>query len=481
MSAETLAQGIPYPHNKSLSFSARVFSSVLASSDAICALASGTTLYISYLGWHSTTYPTYVGASALGALLLTSALNHAGFHTPHLGNDFLRHVKGIVSIWIGVFFALILAAYVLKISSNVSRVWSFAWFGSVMLLLVAQRILLWKLILRAALLGKLTQRTVILGGGDPGKRLLKHLEQWAEPWVKVVGVFDDRIARIGPSIRDYPLMGNLEDLLQFVSEQRVDNVLIALPWTAEQRLWQIIERLRELSVDVYFAPDGVGLIDSELKFRFIARTPMLGVVSKPINGWDRLLKEAEDRLIALPLLLLLMPTILLIAVAIKLNSEGPVFFRQERRGLNKKTFEILKFRTMYHKRCLENDFRQAQQNDLRVTRVGRFLRRTSLDELPQLFNVLKGDMSLIGPRPHPVWLDEEHAARIEGYFARNRVKPGITGWAQVNGFRGETRTPHKMKMRIAHDIYYIENWSLLFDIRILFMTVFVGFIHKNAY
>ncbi|MGF1614540.1 MAG: undecaprenyl-phosphate glucose phosphotransferase, partial [Gammaproteobacteria bacterium] len=450
--AESLVPSILHRSAIGLSFSSRALSVVIAAADALCVFAMGIALYAAYLGWSSSTYPTYVVASGLGSLLLVAVLNQSGHYTAHYGDDLLRHAKGVLATWAGVFLTLVLAAYALKISANVSRLWSFAWFASTLVWLLIQRALLWQFIRRAAVQGKLAQRTVILGAGAQGERLLKHLKQRAEPWIAVTGVFDDRTTRIQSSIMGFPVLGNMDDLLHFVGEHRVDNVLVAFPWAAERRLAQVIDRLRELAVDVYLVPEAVGQMHSEQGFNFIARTPMLQVVSRPLNGWRRMLKEVEDQLLAFPLILLLMPIMLVIALAIKLDSKGPVLYRQQRRGLNKKPFEILKFRTMYEGRG-ENHFRQARRNDVRVTRVGRFLRRTSLDELPQLLNVLKGDMSLIGPRPHPIPLDDQFAPRIDGYFARNRVKPGITGWAQVNGFRGETATLDKMEGRVSHDNY----------------------------
>nr|MBS0021280.1 hypothetical protein [Gammaproteobacteria bacterium] len=238
----------------------------MAATDGVGVFAVGTTLYISYLGWSSETYPTYMGASALGSLLLIGALNQTGYYTPHFGNDFPRYAKGIASTWAVVFLVLVLSAYVLKISSTVSRVWSLAWFSSALLLILIQRVLLWQVILRAALQGKLIQRTVILGADDKGKKLLKHLEEWGDPWVTVTGIFDDRLSRVGQQVMGYAVKGNLTDLLRYISEHQIDSVIIALPWEAEQRLSQLTERLREFSVHVYLAPDGLGSIKREHEF-----------------------------------------------------------------------------------------------------------------------------------------------------------------------------------------------------------------------
>ena len=209
--------------------------------------------------------------------------------------------------------------------------------------------------------------------------------------------------------------------------------------------------------------------------------PCLSVFEKPISDWNYVLKLIEDKLLGSIILLLNLPLLGIIALAIKLDSPGPVLFKQNRYGFNNELFEVFKFRTMFVDRPPEEGVPQATRNDPRVTRVGNFLRRTSLDELPQLFNVIMGTMSLVGPRPHAVEHNEQYDSLIQGYSARHRVKPGITGWAQVNGSRGETDTTEKMLERVRYDVFYIENWSLFLDIRILIMTLFVALSQKNAY
>ena len=213
---------------------------------------------------------------------------------------------------------------------------------------------------------------------------------------------------------------------------------------------------------------------------------MLKLSERPLSGWSVFAKGLEDRILAALLLIALSPLLIAVALAIKLNSRGPVLFRQKRYGFNNNEFSVLKFRTMRETAAPAPaapaaGVEQAKREDPRVTAVGKILRRTSLDELPQLVNVVRGEMSLVGPRPHAVAHNEEYASVINEYLSRHRVKPGITGWAQINGFRGETQTLDLMRQRVQHDLYYIENWSVLFDLRILVMTLFVGFIHRNAY
>jgi putative colanic acid biosynthesis UDP-glucose lipid carrier transferase len=216
----------------------------------------------------------------------------------------------------------------------------------------------------------------------------------------------------------------------------------------------------------------------------LAGLSLSDVVDRPLTGWSGVLKAAEDRILAAFILLLIAPLMLAIAAAIKLSSKGPVLFRQKRYGFNNQVIEVLKFRSMYQEPDTGDagaEVAQATRDDRRVTPLGRVLRRTSLDELPQFLNVLKGDMSIVGPRPHAVAHHERYARLIDQYLARHRVKPGITGWAQVNGLRGETETLDKMEERVRHDLYYIENWSLRFDLCIILLTLRVGFAHPNAY
>jgi putative colanic acid biosynthesis UDP-glucose lipid carrier transferase len=215
--------------------------------------------------------------------------------------------------------------------------------------------------------------------------------------------------------------------------------------------------------------------------RHLGGVPLLSVSEPPISGWDLLTKGAEDRVLAVLITIILMPVMLVIAVWIKFDSAGPVIFGQRRYGFNNNEFTVFKFRTMADDPSYSDGARQATRNDPRVTRVGAFLRRHSLDELPQLINVLKGEMSLVGPRPHAVVHNEQYAQLIDGYLGRHKVKPGITGWAQVNGLRGETDTLEKMEARVQHDLFYVDHWSLLFDLRILLLTFVVGFRSQDAY
>lgn len=355
-------------------------------------------------------------------------------------------------------------------------------FGVAFVALAASRLAAFKLLDRLSRRGVIGRNLVVLGSDEQARRFLRRLAQTNPYFVKVVGVFDDRAERAPDRVEGYPVLGGLDDLLRHARDRRIDDVVVALPWNADHRVVDIVERLKELPLHVYLSSDLVGF---ELTFRaalgHTAELPMFEVAEKPISGWRAVLKTVEDYVLATAALVLIAPLLLVIAVAIKIDTPGPVFFMQQRLGFNNKPFAIFKFRSMHHQAAPEGTVRQAKRGDPRVTRVGRFIRATSLDELPQLLNVLNGTMSLVGPRPHALSHNEEYGRQIRGYFARHKVKPGITGWAQVNGLRGETEALELMEARVRHDVYYADNWSLFLDIRILVMTVLTVFFHKTAY
>lgn len=341
---------------------------------------------------------------------------------------------------------------------------------------LAGRFLAARQILRLVRGGYWNSRVVIMGGGEHGQRLIRHLQNDKRP-VEIIGLFDDRFDRLPSEVASVPVLGGLDDLLRFARSHPVDEVVVALPKGADKRLADWFKKLSVLPLQITHCQD-VPAADEKRPMTSIFGLPAKRLSHKPLDGWGALLKSLEDRLLAAVFLTIASPLMLLIALAVKLSSEGPVLFRQKRYGFNNDEIEVLKFRTM---RLHEGPLEQAKRDDPRITPLGGLLRKTSLDELPQLINVLKGDMSLVGPRPHAVAHNEHYARSIDRYLCRHRVKPGITGWAQVNGWRGETDTIEKMEARVAHDLDYIERWSLWFDLKIIALTLVVGFRHPNAY
>ncbi len=328
-------------------------------------------------------------------------------------------------------------------------------------------------------------RTVIIGEEGQVHDLLSRIRTSARRGFDVIGVVEHAgYTMTNRNIPDLPLLGDIDTLERLIRLDAVDTVLIALPWSAADQMRAVIDRLSMAPVDVYIYPGTNGL---NLPLRQADRMfdlPLLTACIRPIEGGRALLKRAEDIVLSFALLMFISPVLISIAIAIKLTSSGPVLFRQRRLGYNNRVIEVLKFRSMFVHLSDADATQQAFRGDKRVTRVGAWLRKSSLDELPQLLNVLRGDMSLVGPRPHALattagGLALEEAVPI--YASRHRVKPGITGWAQVNGYRGALDSVDKIVHRVNHDLYYIEHWSLRFDLKILWRTARLVFADDNAF
>jgi polysaccharide biosynthesis protein PslA len=331
-------------------------------------------------------------------------------------------------------------------------------------------------------------RTVIIGEQGPIHDLLLRIRTGARRTFDVIGVVEHSSGNADPLTGDsflgLPRFRDIGALERMIRQDSVDTVVVAMPWSAGEQMRAIIQRISMAPVDVYVYPGMNGL---NLLPRHADRTldvPLLMACTRPIGGWQAFIKRAEDIALSAGLLAFISPVMLTIALAIKLTSRGPVFFRQRRLGYNNRVIEVLKFRSMYTHLSDADASQQALRGDKRVTSVGAWLRRTSLDELPQLLNVLKGDMSLVGPRPHALSTTAGGLALEEAvpvYPSRHRVKPGITGWAQVNGYRGALDSVEKIVHRVNHDLYYIENWSLCLDLKILWRTAALVFADDNAF
>ncbi len=339
-----------------------------------------------------------------------------------------------------------------------------------------------RLLLRAVRArGRNYRVTAIAGANAVGARLARSITQNSWMGLKFAGFYDDRADAADRRERDLDVKGGFDDLIAAAADGSIDIVYITLPLRSELRIRELIERLRNSATSVYFVPDfsAIGLLRPSMDS--LDGQPVVNLIDTPHHGIDAASKRLFDLIVGSIAMLLLALPMIGIALAIKLTSPGPVIFRQRRYGLGGREFEIWKFRTMTVCEDGNGVFTQARKGDSRVTPLGAFLRRTSLDELPQLFQVLKGSMSIVGPRPHPIALNEAQRKLIEGYMLRHKVKPGITGWAQINGYRGETDTPEKMLGRIRYDLEYIQNWSLMLDVRILLGT-FVSIVNDpNAY
>jgi Undecaprenyl-phosphate glucose phosphotransferase len=381
-----------------------------------------------------------------------------------------------------VFLLLFSVLFSLKEAEEIPVRWHLAFLGAAAVGVFLTRVIARAILARLSRAQAMGRRMVVLGVGEQSARFLRHLARTNPYFIKLDGVFSYHGAQTVEEIAGQRVVGGVDELFARVRAGQIDDIVVAMPWNSDRQLTETVERLKELPVNVYLSTDLAGY---ELAFKpvvgDISKLPVFEVVQRPISGWSAALKMAEDYVLASLGLLLISPLLLIVAAAIKLDSPGPVLFRQARLGFNNNVFYIYKFRSMRHDPNAEQVVRQATKGDPRVTRVGRIIRATSIDELPQLLNVLEGTMSLVGPRPHALSHNEEYGRQIRGYFARHRVKPGITGWAQVNGLRGETEVLEKMEARIRHDVYYAENWSLFLDMKILVLTVLTVFFQKSAY
>jgi len=340
------------------------------------------------------------------------------------------------------------------------------------------------LLVNAAAAGRISRNVAIVGAGDHGALLLQSISLRKDPWTRIIGIFDDRLSRVPEKIKGHDVLGTVEDLLRLSREERIDEIVVALPWGAEERLLQILDRLKVIPANVRLAPDAIGHRFLNQGFDRLDNVPVFNIFSKPISGWSALMKSIEDLVLGSLLLLAISPVMLACAIAVKLDSKGPVFFKQKRYGYNNNLINVYKFRSMYVTQLDANASKLATRDDPRITRVGRILRRTSLDEIPQLLNVVLGQMSLVGPRPHATQAKAAgklYEEVVKEYAVRHKVKPGITGWAQVMGWRGETDTEDKIIRRVECDLYYMENWSILLDIEILFRTLLAVVGGNNAY
>ena len=446
---------------------------------------SGLALYLAYVGphthlaWH---YPvSIVLASVVAVLLLelTDCYELSALMRP------AGHLGRLVIGWSGAFALLALVGFLLKISEEFSRFWFGAWYVTGLAVLLLMRFVMARLLRRWARNGRMERRAVIVGGGKAAETLIRSLEQQPDNDIRICGIFDDRDdTRSPPVVAGYPKLGTIAELVEFARIARIDMLIVALPLTAEARVLSLLKKLWVLPVDIRLSAHVNQLHFRPRSYSYVGSVPMLDIFDKPISNWDSVAKRIFDIVFSLLGLIVFSPIMIITAIAIKLDSKGPVFFRQKRHGFNNEIIEVYKFRSMYADQSDPTARKAVTKGDPRVTRVGRFIRKTSIDELPQFFNALIGSLSLVGPRPHAVAAQSHNKLYhevVDGYFARHRVKPGVTGWAQINGWRGEIDTDEKIKMRTEYDLHYIENWSLWFDLKILFLTPLRLLNTENAY
>ncbi|MFL9966765.1 undecaprenyl-phosphate glucose phosphotransferase [Paraburkholderia sediminicola] len=392
-------------------------------------------------------------------------------------------LAGQVSLaWLIVQACALVLMYSLHRSDAVSRLWFSYWTAVTGGLMIAYRLITHAVLAGARGAGMNLHQVAIVGSGSQCDAIIRRIEAAPTAGFRATAVYNtlpDASAVTNPRV---PVFDSVDALAGYIRTNDVHELWLMLALSEEPLICSLISEFRDDLVNIRFVPDvrshalfeGSGVVD-------LLGVPAINLVASPLSASSMLKKEIFDRLFAAWALIALAPLLLGIAIAVKLSSRGPVLFKQKRKGADGRVFTIYKFRSMRLHTEAKGTLSQATRHDKRVTRVGAFLRRTSLDELPQFFNVLRGDMSVVGPRPHALEHDDLYLKVVAGYINRYRIKPGITGWAQINGFRGETDRIEKMERRVEHDLYYLGHWSFALDMRIIGATIVAGLVHRNAY
>ncbi|MBN2191288.1 MAG: undecaprenyl-phosphate glucose phosphotransferase [Polyangiaceae bacterium] len=446
--------------------------------DAVVVFGTFWTSCTFYAGVEWSREETVASSLAVIAFLLVAEVN--GLYRSWRGANLRQEALRILMSWGGVVGALLFVAFATKATAEYSRIATTAWVIVTPILLTLLRLILRRLLRELRLRGLNSRTVAIAGSTETGERLARTIVGDPTLGLRIRGVYDDRNRRRSIPEEVAPVAGTLDQLVEDARSSEIDIVYITLPLRAEHRITSLVTRLADTTATVYIVPEFYAYDLLHARWSTVGDQPVVSIFDTPFSGLGGWLKRLEDLVLGTMILMIVAMPMLLVAIAVKLDSKGPVFFRQRRYGLNGKPIYIWKFRSMTV--CEDGaDVPQAKQGDARVTRLGAFLRRTSIDELPQFFNVIAGDMSIVGPRPHAVAHNEIYRGKIKGYMLRHKVKPGITGWAQVNGWRGETDTMDKMERRVEHDLYYIHNWRLDWDLKIILLTVFGRAVRKNAY
>lgn len=458
----------------------RIISMMIRLMDMITIFFAGWLAYI--VRFNQFIFPTpYLSAFIIAVLVTPLMFSFFNIYDSVRGEGFFKYMVRLTQAVCVMGLMLSGLSFFTKSGAVFSRSWFMIWiaFALTFLILIRCSVLLFLRFMRSRGLNE--RRVVILGAGKLGIKLADTVQQALWTGFRIIAFLDDKIAEKPSSIDQIAIIQTPKDLSLYLKQNEIDEIWLALPLSAETRVKEILYELRHVTITTRFVLDIFGLDLLNHSITDVAGFPVLNIRSTPMMGINRLVKALEDRMIAAMILILISPLLLFIAIGVKCSSRGPVFFKQYRLGWDGRIINIYKFRTMIEHTEKNGIVTQATVNDKRITHFGKFLRRTSLDELPQFINVLQGRMSIVGPRPHALIHNELYKDVIHTYMQRHRVKPGITGWAQVNGWRGETDTLDKMQKRVEYDLYYINNWSLGFDLKIILLTFFRGFINRNAY
>lgn len=440
-----------------------------------------TLIYLALSVYNVPLHDRYIALGLLGGFIFVTAAQMVGLYQNWRARPMFVSVRMILQAWLLAWALLIILAFLFKDTGNISRGVSLIWFILTPAALITYRILIRLTLSQIRKQGRNARRIAILGAGKVGQQLAHIIQTNSWLGYQIIGFYDDNQTIQQTSIENIPVIGTAEDILLHTKQNKFDELYICLPMRAEQKIKTLLNKLTDTTAIVKFVPDLFTFDLMHAKWTDLKGLPIVSVFDTPLSSTSaQLLKRLEDIVISSLILILISPVIAALAIGVKLSSHGPIIFKQKRYGLNGKEIKVYKFRSMT---TMDNGniIHQAQKNDPRITKLGAFIRRTSLDELPQFINVIQGRMSIVGPRPHACAHNEEYRGLVPKYMQRHLVKPGITGWAQINGWRGETDTLEKMEKRIEYDLHYINNWSLWLDIKIIILTAFKGFINKNAY
>mgnify|MGYP005749780289 FL=1 len=430
-------------------------------------------LYIYDNPWHD----RYIVLGILGGLIFVTAAQMTGIYQSWRGRPIFTSARLILNAWLITWVFLIVLAFLLKDSANYSRGVLLIWATSTLVALIGYRVMIRLILSQLRLKGLNNRKIAIVGAGKVGQHLANIIHE--NPWLgyQIIGFYDDNPDLQNQVINSHPVLGTTDEVLQGCQACHVDELYICLPLRAEAKIKQMLNQLTDSTAIVKFIPDLFTFDLMHAKWTDLKGIPIVSVYDTPLSSSSaKLLKRAEDIVLSSIILLLISPVMIILAMGVKFTSPGPIFYRQTRVGWNGQNFEMLKFRSMpvdVEKQGVEWGSAKNKTN----TKFGQLIRATSLDELPQFLNVLKGDMSIVGPRPERDIFVQQFRKEIPRYMQKHMVKAGITGWAQIHGWRGDT----SLEKRIEYDLHYINNWSLWLDIKIITLTIFKGFVNKNAY
>lgn len=423
----------------------------------------------------------YKVAVLVALLLINPIFSSFGIYQSLRGRNFFSYMRSLSFGFLTLVIFLAAIAFITKTGEVFSRSWFLVWHLSAFILLIIFRISLRQILNAMRQKGFNQKHIVIVGSVDAAREIIQHTKSSLWSGFTITKIFDVTSHAMQTKIDEIEVNIIPENFSEYIEKEKIDEVWFASASLEHNKIHEIISALSANIITIRYFPlvFGVELLNHSVAEVF--GLPVINIVSSPMTGVNRLIKAIEDRVIAAAILLVISPLFILISILVKLSSKGPIFYKQLRHGWDGKPIPVYKFRSMVVHQEIKGVVTQATVHDKRITPIGKILRKTSLDELPQFINVLQGHMSIVGPRPHALEHNDLYKKLIPAYMQRHQVKPGITGWAQINGWRGETDVLEKMQKRFEHDLYYINHWSLWFDLKIIFLTLFKGFVNKNAY